>query len=84
MAGTLEVQYMDKVDLVLFTAEWCSPCKGLKQWIDSNYSGQVRVVDVSEESDLVRQCRVGSVPTLVVGDKSYVGSAPIKSFLGEQ
>ena len=55
--------------LVDFFAEWCGPCKMLAPLIDEldkKHNIKVLKVDVDELSDLAREFRVMSIPTLVV------------------
>ena len=57
--------------LVDFWAGWCGPCKMLSPGVDEVAeeiagTGKVVKVNVDEESDLARQFRVMSIPTLIV------------------
>lgn len=55
--------------LVDFFAEWCGPCKMLAPLIDEldkKHNIKILKVDVDELSDLAREYRVMSIPTLVV------------------
>lgn len=47
--------------ILMFSAEWCSPCKTIKQWLPDD----VVVLDADVEHDLVNQYKVRSVPTFV-------------------
>ena len=55
--------------LVDFFATWCGPCQMLSpviEQLDKEVNIKVLKVDVDELSDLARQFRVMSIPTLVV------------------
>ena len=55
--------------LVDFFATWCGPCQMLSPVIeefDKKHNIKVLKVDVDELSDLAREFRVMSIPTLVV------------------
>jgi len=54
--------------LLLFTAEWCSPCKQLKpivRELAEEYSFELQEVDVDADGSLVRKFDVKSIPCLV-------------------
>ena len=57
--------------LVFFTAEWCSPCKKLKQMMQTKSISQkldvfnVIVVDIDKNPEVKRQFKVSHIPTLV-------------------
>jgi thiol:disulfide interchange protein len=71
-----------KPALVLFTADWCPPCKQLKsttlsdadvqEYLKKNHT--LVVVDLSdragENSDRARDCNVRSIPTLILYDRA--------------
>ena len=55
--------------LVDFFATWCGPCQMLSpviEELDKKHDIKVLKVDVDELSDLAREFRVMSIPTLVV------------------
>ena len=55
--------------LVDFFATWCGPCQMLSpviEELDKKHNIKVLKVDVDELSDLAREFRVMSIPTLVV------------------
>lgn len=59
------------VTLVDFWAEWCGPCQIMLPILDDFAESQwdsvkVAKVNVDEASDLARQFRVMSIPTLIV------------------
>jgi len=56
------------VKLLLFTAEWCAPCKQLKpivRELAEEYSLELQEVDVDADGNLVRKFDVKSIPCLV-------------------
>ena len=58
----------------LFTANWCSQCKPVKQFIDSN-NLEVELIDVDTEKGANAASALGirGLPTLVDGDNTLVG-----------
>ena len=55
--------------LVDFFATWCGPCQMLSpviEELDKKHNIKVLKVDIDELSDLAREFRVMSIPTLVV------------------
>lgn len=66
-----EVMNSDKPVLLDFWAGWCGPCKMLSPVIDEiadETVGKVKVakINVDEQTELARQFKVMSIPTLVV------------------
>ena len=66
-----EVLQSDIPVLVDFWASWCGPCKMLSPiiaQIAEEQAGKVKVgkVNVDEQPELAAQCRVMSIPTLMV------------------
>jgi thioredoxin 1 len=63
-----EIEGFDKV-LVVFGAEWCSPCRSLKKQLEMKreFFEDTRIVflDIEEDYDLFAQYDITSVPTLV-------------------
>lgn len=62
---------------ILFTAEWCGPCKRVKpmfeELADERPDVEFVMADVMAERELAKQYYVRSVPTLVVvSDKGIV------------
>lgn len=52
--------------IVLYSAQWCAPCKALKQWCSTNNVSIDRVVDIDEEPELTQKHRIRGVPTIVI------------------
>lgn len=75
----------DKVVIVDYWADWCSPCKQLAPILDelaAEYNGQIDVVkvDTNGQADLAAQQGVMSLPTL----HFYSGGELVKSLQGGQ
>ena len=67
--------------LVDFFATWCGPCQMLApviEELDKQENILVLKVDVDEVSDLAREFRVMSIPTLVV----FKDGKPVKKEMG--
>jgi thioredoxin 1 len=64
---------MKKIEVLDFTAKWCSPCRAMMPTIDSlieeyNKEGsdvEIRKIDVDEDSQLPHKYEVRSIPTFV-------------------
>ena len=62
-----------KIELIDFHAEWCGPCKVMNPIINSlmeeyNKDGsdvEIKKSDIDEETDLVEEYGIRSIPTLV-------------------
>jgi thioredoxin-like negative regulator of GroEL len=55
---------------ILFSAQWCAPCKALKLWAEaSNYTVD-QYVDIDEDQSTPHTFRVRGVPTIVITDDS--------------
>lgn len=67
---------------VLFTAEYCQPCKAVKKYLQEN-DIEVTVYDIttSEGVELARKYSVGGVPTLMDIPHRIVGADKIISYL---
>ena len=65
-----EVLHSDKPVLLDFWAPWCGPCRAVVPIVEeiARERGDIKVgkVNVDEQSELARQFRVMSIPTLMV------------------
>ena len=63
------------VEILKFSAEWCTPCKMLAKSIDSLGIGdQFKEIDIDKQQDVAAQYGIRSIPTLVaIKDGSEVG-----------
>ena len=53
--------------LVLTTAEWCGPCKGVKEQISKN-NYDVEIKDFDNDKEFFKDHGIKTVPTLLVFD----------------
>lgn len=65
-----EILESDKLAVVDFYADWCGPCQMMAPVVEklaAEYDGSVIVgkLNVDEESDISRQYRVMSIPTII-------------------
>lgn len=58
------------MNVTVFTAAWCAPCKSVKTWID-NYPF-VEVIDADENAELATQFGVRSLPTFIKHDNGEI------------
>ena len=57
------------MEIIVFTADWCSPCKKLKPILDNLESKmhlKITRLDVEKEDDAVETYTVRSIPTVVI------------------
>lgn len=57
------------MEIIVFTAEWCGPCKKLKPILDNLESKmhlKITRLDVEKEDDAVETYTVRSIPTVVI------------------
>lgn len=59
--------------LVLTTAEWCGPCKAIKEQITKN-NYNVDIKDFDQDKDFFKEHGIKSVPTLLVFDDDNLAS----------
>ncbi len=61
---------LDKLLVFMFTADWCGPCKRMKQHITTNKTSlydnmRLLCIDVDDNDDLCGQFSIESMPTFV-------------------
>lgn len=57
------------MEIIVFTADWCSPCKKLKPILDNLESKmhlKITRLDVEKEDDAVETYTIRSIPTVVI------------------
>ncbi len=66
--------------LVVFSANWCGPCKAMNPMLDKALEDGHRIfkVNIDEESQYAMQNNVRSIPTLVL----YENNMPLKRHVG--
>jgi thiol-disulfide isomerase/thioredoxin len=68
------------VEVIIWTATWCAPCKGLKNWTDIYYPF---VVYKDIEKD-VAPFEIKSVPTMQIGQVFIPNVSTIKQHLSKR
>lgn len=68
------------MQLKVFTAEWCGPCKALKPHLKTIASKGVKVIelDVAKEAAAVAEHNIKAVPTL----KLFIEDKLLKTYTG--
>ena len=66
-----EVKNSEEIVLVDFYADWCAPCKILSNTIDElgeEVNDQIKIckADVEENSDIVNELTITSVPSILI------------------
>ena len=57
------------MEIIVFTSDWCSPCKKLKPILDNledKMNLKVTRLDVEKEDDAVETYSIRSIPTIVI------------------
>ena len=65
--------------MILVTAQWCAPCKALKDWIEITDNAEgIMFLDVDHD-ELPYDIR--TIPALIVDNSMFVGNEEIRPFL---
>ena len=57
------------MEIIVFTAEWCGPCKKLKPILDNledKMNLKIIRIDVEKEDEAVENYTIRSIPTIVI------------------
>ena len=58
--------------ILYFTADWCQPCKKVKQIIEDinreHFPGIFQIIDVDIETDMAETFKISAVPTFILFD----------------
>jgi thioredoxin 1 len=68
--------------ILRFTADWCNPCKQLKENIErAELTMPIEVIDIEENEELSNQYGVRNLPTmvLVIDDKEISRMVGVKT-----
>ena len=53
----------------VFTAQWCNPCKNLKQQLEKeNLVSNIEIIDVEQDREQAIKYGIRSIPTTVIVD----------------
>jgi len=58
--------------LLVFTASWCGPCKGLKPTLLELEQERLVYIDIDEMPEIRKDYNVQSVPTVILVDEDGV------------
>lgn len=56
------------MELIKFSATWCSPCKVLSNMLQNFKEVPLKNVDIENDTELVKKYNVRKVPTMVLVD----------------
>jgi thioredoxin-related protein len=61
---------MGKIDkIIMFTADFCQPCKQIKQYLsDFKYVDRLKIADAEEDWELIEEYKIRNVPTILILD----------------
>lgn len=55
------------MQIKVFTASWCNPCKALKQTLNTQgLTSNIEFLDVDDSPELVKQYQIRGVPTTLM------------------
>ncbi len=60
---------MSKIKVMVYSAQWCAPCKKNKQVLDDN-GIDYEYIDIEENNDLCIEYGIRSVPTTIIFESS--------------
>jgi thioredoxin 1 len=67
--------------ILRFTAEWCKPCKSLKEILNRiETSIPIEVIDIDENMELATEYGIRSVPTMIMIEDNTI----LKKMVGLQ
>ncbi len=60
-------EHKDKLIIYMFTAEWCGPCKRMKEHFNNveNDNAVVCLIDVDNQQELTEKFSISSMPTFM-------------------
>lgn len=69
-------------ETLIWSTNWCTPCKVLKAWIEDNNYENIVFKDADKEKPRIKLGQsIEAYPTLQNGDELIVGIIPIKEWL---